>query len=100
MKDNLIIKIILSLAPLFFLLLNIFDLYELQFGNGSYPFGSEFFPSNSIYQSRNKYLLFNCLFTISLIVTILFIWKQKWFWATIFYLLIIGLLLYPIYTQD
>lgn len=93
-------KILLSIAPLFFIVLHLFDIYDIYFGKADYPFGSDFFASNSIYQSRNYYVSFTSFATLFLIITIFLIWKQKWKLLIIIALVDLIFILYPLFTND
>lgn len=46
------------------------DLADLLKGKRDYPFGSEFFGAASIYGSKESYLLYNALFVLLLMTTL------------------------------
>lgn len=93
--NSSIFRILLSIIPLFFIILNLLDLYEVYFGKGGYPFESEFFSKNSIYQSKNFYTGFALLFTLFLLVTLFLIWKQRWRWIILIAIIDLLFILYP-----
>src|SRR4026208_1280025 len=79
MRDKrVLVSIILSIIPLGVVILNIVDIYDVYWGAGDYPFGSEFFSSYSIYRTKAIYISYDIIFSIVLILAIFFAFKQKW----------------------
>jgi hypothetical protein len=90
-----IIPAILSIIPFAVLIFNLADVYDVFFGDGGYPFGSEFFSPYSIYRTKAIYVLYDFLFSIILILTIYFAFKVKLKLYILFLLVAVVFLLYP-----
>jgi hypothetical protein len=87
---------LLSIIPAGFIILHLLDLYDVYFGNGDYPFGSEFYTKYSIYSSKTIYVLFSILTIFILSCIIYFAFRQKW--NLFFIMLVLGILMtiYPL----
>ena len=92
-----IIPAILSIIPFVALIFNLADVYDVFFGDGGYPFGSEFFSPYSIYKTKAIYILYVILFTVILILTIFFAFKRKWKLYILFLLVGAVFFIYPMY---
>ena len=95
-----IIFTISVLIPLLVLVLNIIDICNLYQHSDSYPFGSEFFASYSVYSSKNVYIIYTICLSVLLIVMILFAYKKKWLIYSILFILGAILFLYPSFTNE
>jgi hypothetical protein len=94
---KILLPIILSILPFAALLFNLADIYDVFFGGGGYPFGSEFFSAYSIYRTKTIYILYVIIFVMILILTIFFAFKRRWKLYALFLLVGIIFFIYPIY---
>lgn len=99
-QDSTWLKIVLSLPPVFLLVLHSADLIDVFSGEEGYPFGSDFFSKASIYKSRNLYIGFGLLTTIFMIITLFLIWKEKWKWLIAIAIIDIAFIIYPMMTNE
>jgi hypothetical protein len=99
-QDSVWLKIVLSLPPVFFLVLHLADLIDVFSREEGYPFGSEFFSKASIYKSRDLYIGFGLLATIFLLITLFLIWKEKWKWLIVIAIIDIAFIIYPMMTNE
>lgn len=59
------------------LFLNLFDIVSALQDPGAYPFGSAFFPRNSIYQSQEIYVWYHFLESVFAGLALFFLYKRK-----------------------
>ena len=98
-SKTLALQILASILPLGVIILNLTDIYDVYYGKGDYPFGSDFFEGYSIYSSRNIYVIYNIAFTLLLIVNIFLAFRAKWTMFFIVLFLNIVLFCYPFITN-
>lgn len=84
----------------FIVCLTILEIINVYSDSSQYPFGSEFFPSISIYKSKELYLSYNITLAICTVaMTVCYLRKKK----VVFYLLLVLNLLmlaYPFVTTS
>jgi len=100
MKNQITLRLaLINIIPIIFLLFNISELYNVFYGNSDYPFGSDFFSSYSIYQSKMWYVIYLSIFIVSLLGLISFSVTNKR--VAYYTLLVVNLLLflYPMCTN-
>ncbi len=94
------LNILLSLIPAFLLFINLPDLIQVLRDDSGYPLGSEFFSAYSIYKSKGRYVGFLGISIFLSIIALVLIWKQKWRWLLVVFLLSILFFFYPILTME
>ena len=97
---SLLVPLCISILPLFLAFLNVFDIFDVFFGKGDYPFGSEFFSPFSIYKSKALYVTYYVIFTLLFIVLTILSFKRNWKWFLIVLVIDIVLFCYPIMTNE
>lgn len=90
---------LVSLIPIFLILINVTEYFEINNPKNDYPFGSDFFSTLSIYSSKLIYIGYLTLFNISLLAMIVSIFwgNKKILYSTL--VINIILLLYPMLTN-
>ncbi len=94
------LKLLLTIIPAFLIYLNLADIYDVLYGKMDYPFGTEFTSAYSIYRTKTIYLLFILFFTIALSLTITLLFKEKWKWVVILFIINLLFFIYPILTGN
>lgn len=95
--QTLIISSVLSIVPFCLIVLNLIDIYDVLWSHYDYPFGSEFYSKYSIYRSETIYILYVSIFTIALILNIVFALKMKWKLYILFLLIASAFFIYPLW---
>ena len=94
------VLLLISIIPILLALLWIEDTWEVFYGKGDYPFGSEFFSPASIYSSKTIYVTYHIVEITLLLTMVYFTFKKRW---KPFYILLavnVLLFLYPIITLE
>ena len=100
-KKKTLLKILIAcIIPFAIIVLFSLDIYDVYFGSGDYPFGSEAVSDNPIYASRNIYVSHGLLTILLLLLTVFFAVKQKWRWYFIILFISLCLIYYPMATMD
>ena len=99
-RRKLLLPSLMSIVPLFLIILNIYDFIDLFKGKDAYPFGSDFVSTYSIYRSETIYIAYNALFTIVLLFMIYYAFKPKRKLYIIFLFSATILFFYPIITAS
>lgn len=99
-KKSLLIIGLINLIPALILFMNVSEIVDASLHPERYPFGSDFFSPYSIYQSSRLYIIYQVIFSVSLIALILSsIWGKKKMYYT---LLIVNMIMlfYPLLTNE
>lgn len=94
-----LLTIVITVVLVIMIVLNVIDLIGVLTNPSEYPFGSDFFSKNSIYQSKQLFVSYQIGFTLILLVTMWLMIKRKWSLFAVFFLLDMLLFFYPIVTN-
>jgi hypothetical protein len=96
--DIRILRWLIWIVSVGFIVLNLWDLYVLLSGKSKYIFGAADAPAYSVFASRELYISYIVVFTISLVAMIYFSYKRSWHAFLVSFLLALLLYFYPLLT--
>ena len=92
--------ILAVVIPILVLILNVVDIVSVFQGNSNQLFGSEFFPSYSIYSLKNTYIAYVIVLSSLAILMVVYGYKKKWRTYCVLFIISSLLFLYPLLTNE